>query len=1170
MPSLYETTATVGDVASSNFTTLYNASGLTVPNAGAGSVSGNLNVSGNLTVQGTSLLVGAVTLGSTLSLPNYTFPATDGSTDQVLTTDGSGNLYFTSVSALGASYTIQADTATGGADLTLVSSGGVLDSVKFAGGSSITVSRTDANTITISSDADDIPDGTAEGQLLYWDGSAWTADTNIEFSDATQRAKFINNAPAPSASAIEVLRRQVTLTDGDTVGSLFGQIEGTTKTFTHRLVSTYNDGGADNEFRIQSDASGAFTGGEYAQLFVDNSNLEIFGNQLLFLRAATGAPTQNATIRVNRGTSPDSTFIWDETADRWSASDGLAAQGNFYASGNISQDGDAISINADNTAVDSYIYFKGGSRYLKWNNTDQRFEFNESLYLSTPNEPPATFERQVTAAEMSPNESKTVLRLVERVTDAGSNATDDGGGALQFARASGASGGALKLYSAVTSNYYGTTNTADINLLWSDDNFAESSPGVFPGTYNLLRLGADDANFYSNSIYVDYSTPGAAKIGINTNVANYTLDVNGDANVSGDITISGIKVDLATPVQQGQMLYVTDAVTPTISNSSNVIFTNPANRSTFTSDVGVFGRVQSAAAFVNDTGPVAYGQGDGASVLMGVDSDSQTRKFLASFGASNDLAGNQEVRISTSTNSFTNIIGTTITGGNTITFSAAHGLSANQKIVYLTTTQNGLTQNSYYYVLATGLTATQAQLSATLGGTALVLTNGTGLTLGFQSATTRVIVVDNNQLAINGNTFVMNYNGTGEAAVDATIKVERGTTGADAELFWNETADRWYFDNGNGVDHPMVISIDDLSDVTITPPTASGQFLWYNGTAWVNDNRVVSTTDNDRAVFEFNPSTPSTRLSALLARKNTSTTPYVTGDGAGIGLQLDSNSQTVNTFGFVGAIYDATTPNITLRTSTDSFLSNSVEVAAFSSTNADIGAPTLTLDADNAGAAVNQSIVANRGSSGADATLTWDESQTRWEFNNALEVQGQITGTANLDLNGDNISLRSGAVINGDANIVVDRGTGIAAIKWDSATDRWQTSVDGSTYLNIPNQNLDTTDAVSFSSITLDGQATFDTATVTTTSTAEFTLNQTNRNANKLVVYMQQGTDSHALEILIMRTSTDAMMTTYGEMYTTSPLATFTADQSGGLIRVRATPTSATSTTFSVVRYTLS
>jgi hypothetical protein len=44
------------------------------------------------------------------------------------------------------------------------------------------------------------------------------------------------------------------------------------------------------------------------------------------------------------------------------------------------------------------------------------------------------------------------------------------------------------------------------------------------------------------------------------------------------------------------------------------------------------------------------------------------------------------------------------------------------------------------------------------------------------------------------------------------------------------------------------------------------------------------------------------------------------------------------------------------------------------------------------------------------------------------------------------------------------------------------------------------------------------------------------------------------------------MLTTYGELYTGSALANFTADISGGSVRLLATPASANSTTFNVVR----
>jgi len=239
MPSLYESTVNTGEVSSSNFTTLYNASGLSVPNAGAGSVTGNLNVGGNLTVQGNTLLVGEVTLQSTLSLPNYTFPSPDGTTFQVLATDGNGNLYWSDVSAIpGADYNISATTATGGANLTLANTAGFTDSVKFAAGTNIGIVRTDANTITISTVADNIPDGTARGQVLYWDGSAWTANSTISASAGADRLTAVYENNSPGVNNAIFARKDYTTstyTTGDGTGIAF-QLDSNTQV-TNQLAT---------------------------------------------------------------------------------------------------------------------------------------------------------------------------------------------------------------------------------------------------------------------------------------------------------------------------------------------------------------------------------------------------------------------------------------------------------------------------------------------------------------------------------------------------------------------------------------------------------------------------------------------------------------------------------------------------------------------------------------------------------------------------------------------------------------------------------------------------------------------------------------------------------------------------------------------------------------------
>ena len=63
------------------------------------------------------------------------------------------------------------------------------------------------------------------------------------------------------------------------------------------------------------------------------ATLNVTANQIIMNDGVTGAPTLNGTLKVERGTLPDSVFRWNETSDRWEFSnDGT----NFYnlATGN--------------------------------------------------------------------------------------------------------------------------------------------------------------------------------------------------------------------------------------------------------------------------------------------------------------------------------------------------------------------------------------------------------------------------------------------------------------------------------------------------------------------------------------------------------------------------------------------------------------------------------------------------------------------------------------------------------------------------------------------------------------------------------------------------------------------------------------------------------------------
>ena len=102
----------------------------------------------------------------------------------------------------GATYTISAETTTGGANLTLTGSDSSTDSVKLAAGSNVTITRTDADTITIASTAtgggaatlDELTDvvitGTpTDGQVLKYDSgtSSWVNGQDLSSTIFTRQ-----------------------------------------------------------------------------------------------------------------------------------------------------------------------------------------------------------------------------------------------------------------------------------------------------------------------------------------------------------------------------------------------------------------------------------------------------------------------------------------------------------------------------------------------------------------------------------------------------------------------------------------------------------------------------------------------------------------------------------------------------------------------------------------------------------------------------------------------------------------------------------------------------------------------------------------------------------------------------------------------------------------------
>jgi len=113
---------------------------------------------------------------------------------------------------------------------------------------------------------------------------------------------------------------------------------------------------------------------------------------------------------------------------------------------------------------------------------------------------------------------------------------------------------------------------------------------------------------------------------------------------------------------------------------------------------------------------------------------------------------------------------------------------------------------------------------------------------------TETLLIEDNQIVLNSG-----FTGT-PTNINAGIAVERGLS-ADAEIRWNESTDKWELTNDGSTYGSIATeayaasltpaTLDAIGDVTITS-AASGDFLKWNGSQWVNDpiNLATDTVGN--------------------------------------------------------------------------------------------------------------------------------------------------------------------------------------------------------------------------------------------------------------------------------------------------------------------------------------
>jgi len=465
--SLYGSTPPSGTVSSSNYTTLYSGNNNYVPSGD------NVIISGTLTVNGCAILTdcsafsllpanattinfgnsataisiggdtGVTTIQNQLSTGNYLFPLADGTADQILATDGNGILYWADVQSLDTNYSIQADTTTGGANLTLVGSDATTDSVKFASGTGVTIVRTDANTITTSigqdvatsasptfenlllngnitlnndagaSDSVITAKYSAGTSTLRWNGTQWRLDDNIYI---TQTAATTNSKVAPvllvaqSSGTTNVgfataLDFQTESTSSGNLNSGYISVRMDDNTpgsedFSMRFGLMKNGAVYDNKAILDSSGNLTLEGGITVSGSTSGSstfNAPATGSTLTY--TLPGSAGGAFTVLTNDGSGNlswalpgggGSTFgnitIAVDTDNTISTTTGDllldSASGTIEMDGIVNIKGDYLNLNSDNSAVDSAMRFNATAEIL-YNYADSQFEISKGISVDS-------------------------------------------------------------------------------------------------------------------------------------------------------------------------------------------------------------------------------------------------------------------------------------------------------------------------------------------------------------------------------------------------------------------------------------------------------------------------------------------------------------------------------------------------------------------------------------------------------------------------------------------------------------------------------------------------------------------------------------------------------------------------------------------------------------------